>query len=477
MTPAVWLPSIRLIAIVAFLAFLLKMVLALRTFGTNDVYNYERFMIWSQHLGVDVYRPPWNWDRPPFMHPPFLLHMLRVMAWLVQTTGMSFAFWLRVPGIFADTVSLWLVWKILGPRAHEPSVRWAVLMLAGAPALIAMSGFHGNTDTVMIMFVVLTVYLIEKGRFGEAGAAFALSMSLKLIPVIAIPAIYLYLDRPRRRVVFFSVLGATLVLLWSPYIFQDPSTIFRRMLGYRSLYGHWGFSFLSTHFLGDDNLAEWKVPQVGRVSGARRNWVDFPAHQSHPPEAFTVFPSRFDLLLLPLTNQRFWRSASGLADAPWAVGLGAFPALIFYAAGRAFLLLVYNYWSNGLPWYLADAIRMGDYQGHLDYFQLLCWLSVLYLLVTACMQMQTGHRSEARIRRIPASVTRAFIAVALFALVVYPAALQWKRDSRPLGRPDGEHASRAMRATAFSEVSSRRSRQPSSRRNGHRPPGSRAGSG
>ena len=223
MPPPVWLPSARLIAIVAFLAFLLKMALALRTFGTNDVYNYERFMIWSQYLGADVYRPPWDWDRPPFMHPPFILHMLRVLAWLVQTSGMTFAFWLRVPGIFADSVSLWLVWKILGPRAQEPSIRWALLMLAGAPALILMSGFHGNTDTVMIMFVVLAVYLIERGRVAGAGAAFALSMSFKLMPVIAIPAIYLNLNKPRRRVASLSALGAALVLLWSPYIFQDPS--------------------------------------------------------------------------------------------------------------------------------------------------------------------------------------------------------------------------------------------------------------
>ena len=156
-------------------------------------------MIWSRYLGVDVYRPPWDWDRPPFMHPPFLLHMLRALEWLVQTTGMTFAFWLRVPGIFADSICLWVVWKLLGSRVQEPSIRWALLMLAGAPALILVSGFHGNTDTVMAMFVVLTVYLIEKGRDGQAGAAFALSMSFKLIPVIAIPAIYLYLDKPRRR--------------------------------------------------------------------------------------------------------------------------------------------------------------------------------------------------------------------------------------------------------------------------------------
>ena len=454
-TPPAWLPSGRLIAAVAFIAILLKLVLALRTFGTNDIYNYERFMIWSRYLGVDVYRPPWDWDRPPFMHPPFLLHMLRALEWLVQTTGMTFAFWLRVPGIFADSVCLWVVWKLLGSRVQEPSIRWALLMLAGAPALILVSGFHGNTDTVMAMFVVLTVYLIEKGRDGQAGAAFALSMSFKLIPVIAIPAIYLYLDKPRRRLVFFSLVGAALLLLWSPYIFQDPAAIIGKMLGYRSLYGHWGLSFLSTNFLGDDNWLNAKFRKWGAyLALAAIGLISLRLNRIRPkPSLFSQVGLLF-FCFLALTNGFGVQHLVWLM--PWAVGLGAAPALYFYAASGAFLLLVYNYWSAGYPWYLADAIRMGDYQGHLDYFQLLCWLSVLYLLVSAWRQMQVDQGSQPRwIRRIPASGRRASIALTVLALILLPAAWQWKRDSQPLGHPDSNQAAIAMRATAFSEVSSR----------------------
>ena len=119
----VWLPSGRLIVVIAVLAFLVKTVLALRTFGSSDVYYYERFLIWSQYLGVDVYRVPWDWNRTPFMHPPFVLHVLGVLSWIAQTTGMTFAFWLRVPGILADSVTLWLVWKLVGGRVQEPAIR------------------------------------------------------------------------------------------------------------------------------------------------------------------------------------------------------------------------------------------------------------------------------------------------------------------------------------------------------------------
>jgi len=36
------------------------------------------------------------------------------------------------------------------------------LLLAAAPAAIMISGFHGNTDLIMICFVVLAAYCMEK---------------------------------------------------------------------------------------------------------------------------------------------------------------------------------------------------------------------------------------------------------------------------------------------------------------------------
>jgi tetratricopeptide (TPR) repeat protein len=66
--------------------------------------------------------------------------------------------------------------------------------------------------------------------------------------------------------------------------------------------------------------------------------------------------------------------------APWVAGLGWAPAALFYAASGVFLFLVYNFWAQGLPWYLADSIHVGDYAGYFDYAQVICWLSVLVAL-------------------------------------------------------------------------------------------------
>jgi len=117
LTATMWRPSGRMVAIVASVAFFLKIAIALRTYGTNDVFAYERFLHWSRYLGVGLYRAAWD-----FNHPPFMLHVLRGMGWLAQTSGVAFPFWLRLPGIVADPITLWLVWKTLGPRTQEPTI-------------------------------------------------------------------------------------------------------------------------------------------------------------------------------------------------------------------------------------------------------------------------------------------------------------------------------------------------------------------
>ena len=74
----------------AALAFLCKIFLALDTYGTNDVYAWERFAHWSGLFGSRLY----SLDAA-FNHPPSMIHVLALMSWLAKTTGIFFPFWLR----------------------------------------------------------------------------------------------------------------------------------------------------------------------------------------------------------------------------------------------------------------------------------------------------------------------------------------------------------------------------------------------
>ena len=266
-------------------------------------------------------------------------------------------------------------------------------MLAVAPPLILVSGFHGNTDTIMVMFLVLTVYLMEKGRTGPAGTAFAMAMSFKVVPVLMIPVFLLNLGSHRRRLVFFAVAGAALLLLWSPYVFQDPFGVVKKTIGYRSLYGQWGLSYLAEHYLSSQNWINRIFRRLGAylLVAAITSLAVWMNRIDPKPSLFSQIGLVF-FFFMALSNGFGVQYLTWLV--PWAVGLGAVPAALYYITSGAFLLLVYNYWSEGFPWYLADSNRVLGYQSHLAYFQLLCWLSVVYLLAAAWKQMQGSKLSE-----------------------------------------------------------------------------------
>jgi len=381
----------RTLAAVTLAAAVCKLVLAARTYGSNDVYAYERFFGWSQYLGVDLYQAAWD-----FNHPPSLLHFFRILGWVTNPAGPWFPFWLRVPAILADVGSVWIVLQILRARLNQASVRMALLMFAAAPALILISGFHGNTDSVMLVFLLLSVLLVEKRYTSLAGVAFGLSLCFKVVPVITLPVIYLYLADRRRRIAFLGVAGFTTLLAWSPYLLQSPATVLRHVFGYSSYYGHWGISYLALQLAG-------AVPQLAFLNnflqryGAYLLLASIPLLSVHLHRAGAPLYAQVGLVFFYFLSLSTGFGVQYLAwIVPWTVGLGAIPTAIFYAASGAFLFLVYNYWSQGMPWFLADSNRVGDYQGHFDYYQLLCWLTAILLAVTAA-------RAAGLIRKPPSS--------------------------------------------------------------------------
>jgi Gpi18-like mannosyltransferase len=194
-----------------------KLVLAVKTYGSNDVYAYERFLTWSHYLGIELYEAAWD-----FNHPPSMLHVFHIFEWLTNVSGVWFPFWLRLPAIMADVGSVLILFRILDRRLHDASIRGALLMFAAAPALILISGFHGNTDSVMLFFLLLSVALLERGLSGRAGMSFGLAMCFKIVPVIALPVIYLYQSSVRKRIAFLGAAGIMLLVSWSPYLLQSP---------------------------------------------------------------------------------------------------------------------------------------------------------------------------------------------------------------------------------------------------------------
>ena len=80
-----------------------------------------------------------------------------------------------MPGIVADFVVILVLLRI---KAEDPRLRlptWALVIFALSPLSIMVSGYHGNTDPVMVMLFLFSVYFCSRDQPVLSGLFFALS--------------------------------------------------------------------------------------------------------------------------------------------------------------------------------------------------------------------------------------------------------------------------------------------------------------
>ena len=394
-----------LVALVTLVAAAIKARIALTTYGTSDVWYWEQYLAGVRELGaIELYR-----SDPNFNHPPFMAHALLAMGAIADRTGVAFPFWLRLPAIIADAASVWLVSRLMVLRGCPPPAGRAgtvsLLLLAAAPASVMISGYHGNTDPVVMCLVLLSVHVWERWRNAlVAGAALGMALNVKAVPLVFVPALLLYVSASRRLV----YAGAASVVVFAgsvPYLLEDPAIIARKVLGYGSYYGHWGVS----RVLGDLAPGGGLAAQLNDafVTDGRYLALGLPAlaaivmnggyvlRKAGRP-ALYVQCGVVAALFLAVTPGFGVQYIAWLV--PWVPGAGALPGAAFFAATGVFLFSVYQYWSGSFPWYTADA-RPYEFEWWprpvVD-LELLAWASVLMVLGALVVVAGRSVRRAAR---------------------------------------------------------------------------------
>ncbi len=393
------------IFLAALFALAVKLVLALRTTGTNDIRSFMYFLLEYDSWGI---RRTYA-DEPEFNHPPFILHWLSALRWLYHHVGLKPGFWIRIPSILADFGSACLLSRLLADRLGDPRVRATLLLAVLAPVSIFVSGFHGNNDPVMIFLVLLSAFLLEReAPTWIAGLAMGMAVNMKIVPLVFWPAVFLWLPDLRRRAEYFGAAVLAVVVASSPILFQEPALLARKVLGYKSAFGMWGLSRLAS--FAPESLAS-AYEAAGRyvlvaVLVALAFWMNRRREKPGPfaqigllAFAFLAFSPGFGVQYLA------WL-------VPWIAGAALAPALGFTVAATLFLGLVYTFWCQGaaletgdpdwrhavfwrnsLPWDFANADRMGEWRGPIVPFEIACWLSVAWMFVAKLRRLRSATRA------------------------------------------------------------------------------------
>jgi uncharacterized membrane protein len=328
-------------------------VVAANTYGSLDVRYFTEFAQGVREFGpIGIYGHEFT---EQYNHPPLIGWLLLAIAWLVDHDVAGLPMLIRIPPALADLVTAVLIFELVRRRRTVRDATVAGLLVAASPALVVISGFHGNTDPVFVMFTLLAVYLlaVPRGAAGTAaaGAAIALALSVKLVPIVVVPVLLLAVVRMgRRRVAAFAAgSGAVFLILWAPVVLSRWAEFRADVLGYSGVVGRssWGIVQFAT-WLGFPDAAVDALTGPGRfgvllVSAA----VPVGLLLLRPTALAPAAALALVLFLLLCTTFGMQYLVWPLAAA-YLIGTAA--ATAYNVVVSALVVVVYDYWNGAYPW-------------------------------------------------------------------------------------------------------------------------------
>lgn len=392
----------RRLVLVGLVALLLKSLLAFFTFGSTDVLIFEADLDKiGKDGGVALYRDgirtPWCGEPlrpcPPFIHPPFVVHALQGWALLSRASGLPFRFWLRFTCALADCGSLVLLARMLISRQVDPHALPALLLFAASPIAILVSGFHGNTDPIMMCLLLLSIHLIDR-RCPPwlAGVALGMATNFKLLPVLLAPVALLSLVGARRRLEFCAGAACTFLVGSLPLLAVAPVLVLTSILGYSSQPGSWGLSLLALAIRESTGLAWISDLQAryGKIFSLGLLFVASLWLRSRSRAGALFLHAGLLMFLLVSSTPGF--GVQYLAWlVPWVVELGPRPTAVLYVTGAAFVVAYYRSAATGpFPYYAANTLAHPPWNAPVLALGLICWVSVCSITLRYARRVLTS---------------------------------------------------------------------------------------
>jgi Glycosyltransferase family 87 len=352
-----------LIVALAGIAALFKIAIALTTFGTNDVVAFYQFS-----KAIETHGLTWTYQHSVlFNHPPLVGYSLGALAWLdhqaiFQQLGLTFPFFLRLPGIVADFATVLLVLSVVRKYPDLRPPPWALILFAMSPVSIMVVGFHGNTDAILVLFFLLAALMAVNGRPVLCALFLALSCQVKVIPLLLLPVFFFYWLERRRTWSFVGAFALSSVLFCVEPLLKSPLAFVKNVLAYGSFWGIWGL----TYCLRITGLNQFQKTSFFNLSASQNAIIlilkitvvlgilllAWRRRKPEPPALFATIGYAWMI---------FFVFSPGVA-AQYLVWLAPFILLLsptFYgiltAGSSIFLFALYTITSGGFPWYLAHA--------------------------------------------------------------------------------------------------------------------------
>ncbi len=241
----------------------IRFYLVVFTEGTRDVEIWQEHATNVQERGLIGY---YHFDESA-NHPPFISEAGSLLLRAAQSSGLPFRIFLRAPFALIDAGTTVLLLALFGAS------RWRFVVAACYwlnPLAIIFSAYHGNTDSAIPFFLLLSVWLLSKEKILAAAVAFGASFWIKLPGMLAIPALLFFIPGWRRRSLFLFVAGIVALSMYLPALIQDAHVVLASVFGYHGQPIHttafvpaWGPKVLLFSIIAEPN--KWPEQSHGPI--------------------------------------------------------------------------------------------------------------------------------------------------------------------------------------------------------------------
>ena len=211
-----------------------------------------------QNLNIYVVGNPVDYPWGFYAYPPTWLYWLMAVTIMAKIIGslMFQVFLIKLPIIVADILVGYLIYRVglLVGLGEDRSFKASLIWLFN-PITFFMSSVWGMFDSISVLFMLLGIHQLIRGRYVNSGILFGVGASVKLFPALMIPPAVIYLVyRSKQASIKEAILNiilpslVTFTILSTPFL-STPIEYFTRILQHTKSVGSFTYWVLLSNLV------------------------------------------------------------------------------------------------------------------------------------------------------------------------------------------------------------------------------------
>jgi alpha-1,6-mannosyltransferase len=147
------------------------------------------------------------------VYPPICQFIFGLSAKLAGGNVLGNIVIIRIIILMAEFGVIFFLYRLTSKLSVSPNV---LALYAFNPLVIIELTGNLHLEAVMLLFLILAIYLLTQNRQVFAAVSFGLGIGVKLVPIIFLPLLIKRLGWAK-SVVFFTIVGVTLVIISLPF--------------------------------------------------------------------------------------------------------------------------------------------------------------------------------------------------------------------------------------------------------------------